>query len=184
MIPLFLGKCFRQRVSYLVHRRIHTGVMPYKCTACNKSFRYKVSQRSHKCPVNPPGCVVRTPDLVEKLIQHQNVSQIYQDNTTTKNNEDAKYSPSKVDNVYSSTTYNTEENCNFLQENFNINTENNSAVINKYLTENRTTITGKNHIVSVSFPPETYVARQENIQELVNFSSENIGKYSQLFIKI
>lgn len=39
--------------------RIHTGVMPYKCTACNKSFRYKVSQRSHKCPVNPPGSVIR-----------------------------------------------------------------------------------------------------------------------------
>lgn len=23
--------------------------MPYKCAACEKSFRYKVSQRSHKC---------------------------------------------------------------------------------------------------------------------------------------
>lgn len=45
----FVGKCFRQRVSYLVHRRIHTGVMPYKCNVCDKSFRYKVSQRSHKC---------------------------------------------------------------------------------------------------------------------------------------
>lgn len=42
--------------------RIHTGVMPYKCTACNKSFRYKVSQRSHKCPMNPPGSVIRITD--------------------------------------------------------------------------------------------------------------------------
>lgn len=62
LINHFAGKRFRQRVSYLVHMRIHTGVMPYKCTACNKSFRYKVSQRSHKCPMNPPGSVIRITD--------------------------------------------------------------------------------------------------------------------------
>lgn len=54
----FIGKCFRQRVSYLVHKRIHTGVMPYKCNICNKTFRYKVSQRSHKCIANSPGTTV------------------------------------------------------------------------------------------------------------------------------
>lgn len=44
--------------------------MPYKCTACEKSFRYKVSQRTHKCLAQPPGTVIRqTGDLLQKLIQ-------------------------------------------------------------------------------------------------------------------
>lgn len=48
--------------------------MPYKCTACDKSFRYKVSQRTHKCAAQPPGTVVRQAgDLVQKLIR-QNVA--------------------------------------------------------------------------------------------------------------
>lgn len=43
--------------------------MPYKCTACEKSFRYKVSQRTHKCTAQPPGTVVRqTGDLLQKLL--------------------------------------------------------------------------------------------------------------------
>lgn len=29
--------------------------MPYKCTTCDKSFRYKVSQKSHKCLTSSPG---------------------------------------------------------------------------------------------------------------------------------
>ena len=33
----------------LLSRRIHTGVMPYSCAACGKHFRYKVTQRTHKC---------------------------------------------------------------------------------------------------------------------------------------
>jgi hypothetical protein len=51
--------------------------MPYRCTACNKSFRYKVSQRTHKCTSQPPGSVVRqTGDLLQKLMQSSAIIQI------------------------------------------------------------------------------------------------------------
>lgn len=48
--------------------------MPYKCTACAKSFRYKVSQRTHKCPAQPPGQVVRqSGEFLQKLLQNSNL---------------------------------------------------------------------------------------------------------------
>ena len=41
--------------------------MPYKCTECGKCFRYKVSQRSHKCS----GVLVKQPgELIQKLMQN------------------------------------------------------------------------------------------------------------------
>lgn len=50
--------------------------MPYKCTACDKSFRYKVSQRTHKCLAQPPGEVIRqTGDLLQRLIQSAGFNQ-------------------------------------------------------------------------------------------------------------
>lgn len=43
--------------------------MPYQCTACAKSFRYKVSQRTHKCTAQPPGQVIRqSGELLQKLL--------------------------------------------------------------------------------------------------------------------
>lgn len=48
--------------------------MPYKCTACAKSFRYKVSQRTHKCPAQPPGQVIRqSGELLQKLLLNSNL---------------------------------------------------------------------------------------------------------------
>uniref|UniRef100_A0A6P7GMU9 Zinc finger protein 567-like n=1 Tax=Diabrotica virgifera virgifera TaxID=50390 RepID=A0A6P7GMU9_DIAVI len=66
---LHTGKSFRQRVSYLVHRRIHTGVMPYKCPTCDKSFRYKVSQKSHKCLMHSPAVVDATDQQISSTSQ-------------------------------------------------------------------------------------------------------------------
>lgn len=42
--------------------------MPYKCNICDKSFRYKVSQRSHKCtgPQSPAQSEGNSSDLVIK----------------------------------------------------------------------------------------------------------------------
>lgn len=55
--------------------------MPYKCTACEKSFRYKVSQRTHKCLAQPPGMVIRqTGDLLQKLIQSVSLSSNIEEN--------------------------------------------------------------------------------------------------------
>lgn len=54
------------------------GVLPYKCSVCQKSFRYKVSQRTHKCD----GILVRQPgELLQKLMQNssnlqQNIPQM------------------------------------------------------------------------------------------------------------
>lgn len=51
----------------MVHQRIHNGSLPYKCTECGKCFRYKVSQRSHKCS----GVLVKQPgELIQKLMQN------------------------------------------------------------------------------------------------------------------
>lgn len=84
------AKCFRQRVSYLVHRRIHDGTMPYKCTACAKSFRYKVSQRTHKCPAQPPGQVIRSGELLQKLLLIKSPEEI-QDEEDLKNDAEERH---------------------------------------------------------------------------------------------
>ena len=72
--------------------------MPYKCTACDKSFRYKVSQRTHKCTAQPPGTVVRQVDLLQKLLQSSAVSPI-NDGNVQKNDETDMISKSLDDFV-------------------------------------------------------------------------------------
>lgn len=120
ILNIFTGKSFRQRVSYLVHRRIHTGVMPYKCTACDKSFRYKISQKSHKCPANPPGSVVRAaPNLAEKLIEKTN-AQIDEGN----NNEVTISHVADGNQNYSINLYPRQQNCVVRLENEEISLKN------------------------------------------------------------
>lgn len=63
--------------------------MPYQCTACAKSFRYKVSQRTHKCPAQPPGQVVRqSGELLQKLLL--NSSLIAQESEETRNEDEER----------------------------------------------------------------------------------------------
>ena len=35
-------------------------MMPYVCEYCNKKFRYKVTQRTHKCPNRPVHASIET----------------------------------------------------------------------------------------------------------------------------
>ena len=61
--------------------------MPYKCTACDKSFRYKVSQKSHKCSMSPPGSVIRAPHFVNKLLHKVNKEKIEGDDEVNVDDE-------------------------------------------------------------------------------------------------
>lgn len=43
--------------------------MPYKCTMCGKSFRYKVSQRTHKCPAQQVASAQQAGNFDKKIPQ-------------------------------------------------------------------------------------------------------------------
>lgn len=54
--------------------------MPYQCTVCLKSFRYKVSQRTHKCVAQAAGdAPTQSMDLLQKLLQAPSI----EDNATS-----------------------------------------------------------------------------------------------------
>lgn len=64
--------------------------MPYQCANCKRTFRYKVSQRSHKCSSNSSGCANVNTDLDEEMAinreQHNiqlSMSSISEDNNDT-----------------------------------------------------------------------------------------------------
>lgn len=103
--------------------------MPYKCTACDKSFRYKVSQRSHKCPMNPPGSVVRIVESSEKIQKQETIT-----SAVNLNNEPVK--------CIMSVDYNT-GNINFIQN------DHNSEIKVMYLENNGIQKNLQNNIVVV-----------------------------------
>ena len=61
----FCGSSFKKISNFHVHKRIHTGVLPYTCSHCSKGFKAKGNKDDHErrhnmerpfqCPVN--GCV-------------------------------------------------------------------------------------------------------------------------------
>lgn len=136
--------------------------MPYKCTACDKSFRYKVSQRSHKCPMNPPGSVVRIVESSEKIQKQETIT-----SAVNLNNEPVK--------CIMSVDYNT-GNINFIQN------DHNSEIKVMYLENNGIQKNLQNNIVVVgdeNSMSQTIKKTEKNVEDVgtdvcSNIESRNI----------
>ena len=49
------GKSFTQKSYLVVHRRIHTGEMPYECDICGQAFRQRAHMVKHKKSIHKQG---------------------------------------------------------------------------------------------------------------------------------
>ena len=84
---MILYVTIRIYLDVLSYRRIHTGVMPYVCNDCGKSFRYKVTQRTHKCVGKIDGSVPQIKPVVNPLAE---------DNASIKNDQVAIDLPQQI----------------------------------------------------------------------------------------
>ncbi|XP_028404576.1 zinc finger protein 107-like [Dendronephthya gigantea] len=93
------GKSFTQKSYLVVHRRIHTGEMPYDCNICGQAFRQRAHLVKHKKSIHnvdksskgPLTTVVPTEDDLSDSIKTENGDEEHNNNTIIPAEKESHY---------------------------------------------------------------------------------------------